>query len=210
MIRSFAVIGLAALAACGAPEPDPGAASRQMDLPADTRTICGVAGLLGAELGDVNGGASGGCGIDDPVRIYAVGGIRVQGQPRVNCDTALALKDWVDNGAQPAARKEGVRITGLNVVASYACRRRNNLPNGKLSEHAKGNALDIASFRLSDGHEVSVLKDWGSGKYSGLMRNLHASACGPFGTVLGPRSDRFHRDHFHFDVASHGNGPYCR
>jgi hypothetical protein len=39
---------------------------------------------------------------------------------------------------------------------------------------------------------------------------MHKSACGPFGTVLGPDADKYHKDHFHFDVAKHGNGAYCR
>ncbi|MEM9755898.1 MAG: extensin family protein, partial [Pseudomonadota bacterium] len=25
-----------------------------------------------------------------------------------------------------------------------------------------------------------------------------------------PESDRFHQDHFHFDVADYRSGPYCR
>ena len=42
------------------------------------------------------------------------------------------------------------------------------------------------------------------------MRKMHRTACGPFGTVLGPDSDRFHRDHFHFDTAKYRSGPFCR
>ena len=45
---------------------------------------------------------------------------------------------------------------------------------------------------------------------------LETMACGtaavvtPVGTVLGPESDRFHQDHFHFDTARQRNGPFCR
>jgi hypothetical protein len=42
------------------------------------------------------------------------------------------------------------------------------------------------------------------------LRQMHRAACGTFGTVLGPESDRFHQDHFHFDTARHRGGPYCR
>ena len=70
--------------------------------------------------------------------------------------------------------------------------------------------IDISAFILADGTSLSVLGDWNGGN-SRLMRQLHASACGPFRTVLGPNSDRHHRDHFHFDVAQHrGGGTYCR
>ena len=43
-----------------------------------------------------------------------------------------------------------------------------------------------------------------------LLKQMHKGACGTFGTVLGPNSDRYHRDHFHLDTARHRNGPYCR
>jgi hypothetical protein len=39
---------------------------------------------------------------------------------------------------------------------------------------------------------------------------MHKAACGPFGTVLGPNSNRFHQDHFHFDTARYRSGSYCR
>ncbi len=39
----------------------------------------------------------------------------------------------------------------MRVVAHYACRNRNNKRGGKLSEHAKGNAIDIAAFTLKNG-----------------------------------------------------------
>jgi hypothetical protein len=58
--------------------------------------------------------------------------------------------------------------------------------------------------------ELTVLDDWNSGREGRILREAHSSACGTFGTVLGPNSDRFHRDHFHFDVASYRSGAYCR
>ena len=35
------------------------------------------------------------------------------------------------------------------------------MPSGKISEHALANALDVASFTLSDGRVVDVGKNWG-------------------------------------------------
>ena len=98
---------------------------------------------------------------------------------------------------------------GITVPSHYACRTRNSQRGARLSEHAKGNAIDISAFTLADGTRLTVLGDW-NGRNSRTMRRLHASACGPFGTVLGPNSDRHHRDHFHFDVADYRSGPYCR
>jgi hypothetical protein len=63
---------------------------------------------------------------------------------------------------------------------------------------------------MRDGSRVTVLSGWNDPEDGRLLRRLHRGACGPFGTVLGPNSDRFHQDHFHFDVARHRGGPYCR
>jgi len=43
-----------------------------------------------------------------------------------------------------------------------------------------------------------------------FLRNLHASACQRFGTVLGPEANEAHRNHFHIDLADRGGrGNYC-
>jgi hypothetical protein len=56
---------------------------------------------------------------------------------------------------------------------------------------------------------MTVLTDW-NGRYASQLRAMSQAACGPFGTVLGPEADRFHRDHFHFDTADYRSGSYCR
>ncbi len=43
-----------------------------------------------------------------------------------------------------------------------------------------------------------------------FLRKLHAGACGPFTTVLGPEANEAHRNHFHFDLAERRRGPYCQ
>ena len=60
------------------------------------------------------------------------------------------------------------------------------------------------------GTVVSVLQGWKSSRWSKAMRRVHKSACGPFGTVLGPKADRYHQDHFHMDTARYRSGSYCR
>ena len=137
----------------------------------------------------------------------AVSGVRLSTPATINMKTARALDKWVTSTAKPAIGRKGGGLVELKVVAHYACRTRNNRRGARLSEHAKGNAIDIAAFRLADGSEISVLHGW-RGRDSGVLRKLHRGACGPFGTVLGPDADRHHQDHFHFDVAN--NGPYCR
>ena len=75
----------------------------------------------------------------------------------------------------------------------------------KLSEHAFGNALDIASFTLSDGTTVAVeLRP--EEKPAIFLGKVRKAACGPFKTVLGPGSNADHAEHFHFDLAPRRHG----
>jgi hypothetical protein len=171
--------------------------------------LCGVPGLVGDRLESITGRISG-CGIREPVRLREVNGVALSSPATINCDTARALQTWLTNSAQPAVGRRGGGITSLRVVASYACRTRNSRRGARLSEHATGNAIDIAGIGLANGSEITVLNGWRDRRVGPILQEMHRGACGPFGTVLGPNSDRFHQDHFHFDVASYRSGPYCR
>ncbi len=172
-----------------------------------TGVMCGDPRLLGRSISRIDG--AGACGIANPVRITSVAGIQLKNAVRINCKAAKAFADWTERSAKPSAEVMGAVLTHMRPVASYACRTRNHKKGAKLSEHAKGNAVDIADFTFSNGKTVSVLEGW-KGEGSTYLRRVWKGACGPFGTVLGPNSDRHHRDHFHFDVANHRGGPYCR
>ena len=171
--------------------------------------ICGQPGLEGERLEPIAGRARG-CGIAEPVRLRAVDGIALSTPATINCETARALQQWVSQSVVPSVGRHGGGVRSLRVVASYACRTQNNQPGARISEHGRGNAIDIAGIGLADGSELTVLSDWRTRREGRILREVHAGACGPFGTVLGPNSDRFHRDHFHFDVARHRSGPFCR
>ncbi len=177
--------------------------------PGQRGALCGQAGLVGERL-DPIAGRSRGCGIAEPVRLRAVDGITLSTPATVNCETARALQNWVQRSVVPTVGQHGGGVRSLRVVASYACRTQNNQPGARISEHGRGNAIDIAGIGLADGSELTVLTDWRRRREGRILQQLHAGACGPFGTVLGPNSDRFHRDHFHFDVARHRSGPFCR
>lgn len=171
-------------------------------------SVCGDPSIKGEIVGELPG--PGGCGIQAAVRVRRIGGIALSQPSVMECNTARTLKGWIDRDMIPAVGKTGGGATALRVPAHYACRTRNHRSGARLSEHAKGKAIDIAAIQLADGSEISVLKDWGRGKHGRILRKLHGAACGPFGTVLGPNSDPHHQDHFHFDTAEHGYGPYCR
>ena len=170
--------------------------------------ICGVADIQGEVVGRVPG--NGGCGIPDAVKLRAVSGVRLSTPATIDCTTAKALKRWVDRSLVPEVGRRGGGVTELRVAASYACRTRNSQKGARLSEHAKGHAIDISGFTYKDGSQITVLKNWGGGRDGKILKKVHRGACGPFGTVLGPNSDKFHREHFHFDTARYRGGPYCK
>lgn len=164
--------------------------------------VCGDRDIRGEELARITSNVQG-CGLEEPVRVTMVDGIRLTTPATIDCATARALKSWVQEGVRPAFGRQ--EVVGLRVAASYICRPRNNVRGAKISEHGRGKAIDISGFIFSDGSELSV-----AGGYNRQMRSAYRSACGIFGTTLGPGSDGYHEDHLHFDTAAHRNGPYCR
>ena len=171
--------------------------------------VCGDPAIQGEVIGRVPGKLPG-CGISNAVRVRSISNVTLSQQSVMSCTTARTLKSWIDTGLQPAVRGKGGGVARLRVAAGYACRTRNSRKGAKISEHAKGNAIDISAFELRDGSDISVLRDWGKGQKGRALKRIHRSACGPFGTVLGPKANRYHRDHFHLDVARYRGGPYCR
>jgi hypothetical protein len=170
-------------------------------------SVCGDIDIQGDKVGRVNG--NGACGISDAVRVRSVAGVRLSQGALMDCDTAKALKRWVERGAKPAFRRRGPLVE-MRVAAHYVCRTRNSQKGARLSEHSKGKAIDISAFVMKDGEVITVAGGWGQGTTLKPLHSAWRSACGPFGTVLGPKSDSYHRDHFHMDTASYRSGPYCR
>lgn len=172
-------------------------------------SICGDRDIRGSQMAPIPGRIRG-CGITEPVQVTAVDGVALTQPATMDCETARALKTWVRQGVKPAVGRLGGGVDSLRVVAHYTCRTRNNKPGGKISEHGRGRAVDIAAINLKNGVSMSVLKGWNDPVQGRLLKAMHRSACGPFGTVLGPDSDGYHKDHFHFDTARYRGGPYCR
>ena len=159
-------------------------------------------------------GASGGCGAAAPILIKSVRGTTIDPPAEATCELAEALHGWITSSLQPAARAELKKdVTMISNASAYVCRRRNGQSSGKLSEHAKANALDMAWLRFSDGSTTTIKGDWSgilgalgiSGK-SAFLTRIRRDACVRFTTVLGPGSDSFHKDHFHVDMARRKNG----
>lgn len=171
-------------------------------------SVCGSRDIRGEEVGRVASDVRG-CGIKNAVRITEVADVKLSRPAVMDCDTAQALNRWVDKSVHRAFRKLG-QVTELQVAAHYACRTRNNRPGAKISEHGRGRAIDISGVVLKSGEVITVASGWSDKRTGNAMRRIHHEACGPFGTVLGPKADRYHQDHFHFDTARHRGGAYCR
>jgi hypothetical protein len=163
--------------------------------------VCGIPAIKGEEIAPI-GSKITGCGVADAVMVTSVAGVRLSQAATVDCSIAKALNTWVDEVAQPAFDGKLVEMT---VAAHYVCRSRNNVKGAKISEHGKGRAIDISGFILSNGKVQTV-----EGNYNKVLRRIYKAACGYFSTTLGPGSDGYHEDHFHFDTSARKGGAYCR
>ncbi|WBU53446.1 extensin family protein [Paracoccus sp. SCSIO 75233] len=150
------------------------------------------------------------CGIARPVRISTIQpDVEIVGGAEMRCETAHMLALWVRDELQPAARRLPGRpgVTGLVPGSTYQCRARVGGRAERLSEHALGNAFDIAAFRLSDGSELPVApRDETGDLAEAFQKAVRYGACPYFSTVLGPGSNAAHDNHLHFDVIARGNG----
>ena len=156
-------------------------------------------------------GASGACGAPAPVKVTRIAGVALVPEATLTCPMAAALHEWISKSVKPAAeRRLKTGITEIRAGTSYACRRRNNASSGKMSEHSKANALDMAGFSFARQQAGVTVGggNWGEGLLSALglskqgsfLDDIRKDACKSFTTVLGPGSDPYHGNHFHVDV----------
>ncbi|WP_168991709.1 MULTISPECIES: extensin family protein [Mesorhizobium] len=151
-----------------------------------------------------------GCSIPYPIELKTLGkSVAIGPGTELNCTMAEAAARFAADVIQPAAKAEfGTDLKSISQASAFVCRPRHG--TRKLSEHAFGNALDIASFTLSDGKKIEVgpAPPEKEGKFLNAVRK---AACGPFKTVLGPGADADHSLHFHLDLEPrrHG-GTFCQ
>jgi len=118
--------------------------------------------------------------------------------------TALALWEW--RVVKPAAREIlGSEVIRIRHFGSYSCRRLYGRSEGRWSEHAIGNAIDISSFELADGRVIVLQRDWNEENAEAqFLHTIRDGACDLFATVLSPDYNAAHADHFHLDQAERG------
>lgn len=199
------IVVIAGLAACTGPDFDTrGLVAPSSYCPVDPRSLG-----LAEQLPPVSEGN--GCQIPNPWRVRSLAGVELDNGATLNCSVVGPLNNWINGVAQPAALLAfGEPIRSTTVAASYGCRARNGVRGARMSEHGFGNAIDLSEFTLASGRKVTVLAGWrGRAEERAFLGDLHKGACEHFSTVLGPKSDRHHQDHFHFDLAPR-NSSYCR
>jgi hypothetical protein len=195
--RLTALLMVATLAGC-AGTPRPPAPSQSGIQCLGQLTAQGVRFVPIAAPAAVNG-----CGIDNGVRVEQ-SAIAWNRPAEMSCALAERFDRFEREAVQPAAlRHFGRPVALIHHFGAYTCRGENG-GDGRLSQHALGNAIDVGSFELGDGTRIAVETDWrGRGPRRDFLHEIAKRACAYFNVVLTPASDAYHRNHFHLDV-----GPY--
>jgi hypothetical protein len=116
---------------------------------------------------------------------------------------AEQLTSWIRDDAAPRVSAIGATLRSVENYDDYECRGRNRVIGARMSEHGKGNAVDVRSFKFTDGRVIGMTDMTAS---KDLRDGLRASACQRFTTVLGPGSDGYHEGHIHLDLAERRHG----
>ena len=137
-----------------------------------------------------------------PAVTGSIGPVELRPAATLACPLVSELDKWIATAVQPAARRWFRQpVVGIKQISAYSCRGMNGNPHAHISEHAFGNALDIAAFTLADGRQITVRDGWrGQPREQGFLRDVEASACQQFSTVLAPGSNSYHYDHIHVDL----------
>ncbi len=143
-----------------------------------------------------------------PMVTGAIGPVAVKPAATLACPIVSALDQWINASVQPAAMRWFQQpVVEIKQISAYSCRGMNGNPNAQISEHAFGNALDIAEFLLADGRKVSVQYGWhGMPEEQGFLHDVQAAACAQFTTVLAPGANVYHYNHIHVDLMRHASG----
>jgi hypothetical protein len=134
--------------------------------------------------------------------VATVGPVAVKPTATLACPIVSELDRWFSDTVQPSAmRWFGQRVVEIKQISAYSCRGMNGNPHAHISEHAFGNALDVAAFTFADGRRVTVKDGWrGMPEEQGFLRDVQSGACAHFTTVLAPGSNVYHYDHIHVDL----------
>jgi hypothetical protein len=155
-----------------------------------------------------------GCTLDGAVILISVptpaGRVSLPGRPRMLCPFAVKFSRWLNEVGSPIIdQRLGSPLSAIQTGSAFVCRNRVGGSLTKISEHARGNALDLMRFDLKNKQHVTV-EEMPTGNYAAALSGLRSSACGYFTTVLGPGSNAAHKNHLHFDLGQHGKSANYR
>ncbi|MBC8717032.1 extensin family protein [Ochrobactrum sp. Marseille-Q0166] len=165
-------------------------------------------GVVFTEKSPINQGGS--CRIDNPIEVrgFNSGAIAFKPAATLNCEVTEAFARWIKGDLQPSARLR--YLSGINTIhnaGGYSCRTMNHRRGAKMSEHSRGNAIDVTKIVLNNGKSITVRKPgFFAFREKGLLNSVRSDACSYFTTVLGPGYNREHADHFHFDLMQRRSG----
>lgn len=128
------------------------------------------------------------------------GGGLAPAAPVMTCPVALGYAFWLRHTVQPAARDE-LRgpVTRIDHYGTFSCRNVYGRAQGRRSEHASANALDVSGFRTAS-RRITIARDFrGEDAEGRFLRRVRTGACPWFGAVLSPDYNRAHADHLHLD-----------
>lgn len=105
------------------------------------------------------------CGAPAPLQLVSIGSnppVSFSPPPTLTCDMVAALHRWLEREVQPLARRHlGAPVVGVATMSSFSCRMAYGRAKGRLSEHGRVNAIDIAGFLTAQGQIATVAADWG-------------------------------------------------
>ncbi|MFV8755371.1 extensin family protein [Nannocystaceae bacterium ST9] len=143
------------------------------------------------------------CGAPQVVRYErGPGKIRYSSKPKMACPLALAFADFERIIQEEARAHLGQEVEKIHHVGTYNCREM--ALYDFISEHSYANGMDISSFELADGRELTISKDYfdedaGGQFLRALAKRIYAE--GVFSVVMTPNADSLHKHHLHVDMA---------
>jgi len=213
--RALAVLALLAVAACSAPPPL-APPPRAVILDPEAACLKELRDRHVAFEPQASFGAAGSCSVANPVKVTGDAQLTWNHPGVMSCAMARTVERFETQVVQPAAQKYlGQKVVRLHHMGTYACRTQRTettvaaaangtAAGGRLSEHAKGQAIDVGAFELADGSVISVKKDWrDAGRKSAFLQEVARSSCDYFNVVLTPNHNRLHNDHLHLDIGPH-------
>ncbi|WP_313652419.1 extensin family protein [Pantoea sp.] len=151
---------------------------------------------------------TGECPISHPLRIQKLGPVSLSSSFLASCPMAVASTMYALQSRQQTIRDMHSPLVRINHVGSYACRNIYHRAQGRRSEHATADALDITGFQLADGQQLVVSRHWQQpAEKAAMLHTLWRGGCAVFGNALGPDYNAAHATHFHLGMRGTG---YCR